>query len=349
MRKLSLLIFIIPLSTKLYGQLNLQQKISVSARQVTLETFLNQLETDFHVVQSYGMDNVNGQCIISIEAHNTRLMDILLKAADQCNLQFTVIGETIVFKAKSSLLNIERDIKGEEAIPNNPGLLFNTIPSRPRPLQDLLVKVDSIKIPAVIFAPSNAQQDVSRRVRVRHYASIFINYGYDINYYNYRDRPLDFQYFETKHTPAVGLGLEYNLTAHWHAALMYAWSQKEFALHHNFQVLDEEDPFPIMNQTNVDMKYHDFSFSLSYDLNLTPRHSLSVSMRYMISNLNSKNETTTYLNATPKASSYFVDASRRKLAELPLASPITTTLANRGSFQLNQHLVFLPLHPITKR
>jgi hypothetical protein len=320
MRKLSLLIFIIPFSTKLFGQLNLQQKISVSAKQVTLENFLNRLETEFHVIQSYGMDNGNGQCIISIEVENSRLMDVLFEAAAQCNLQCTVIGETIVFKARSPLLiTVEPKVDQvvEPVIPTNRDPLFIKIPSRAIPLQSLFVKIDSIKIPSINLAHTNVAGNNSHRVNNSH-ASVFINYGLDINYYSYRDRDLDFQYFKTKSTPTITLGLSYNIASRWQVAVASSWSRREVTLHHNFQVLDEEDPFPIMNRTSVDMNYREISASLSYIVMVGKHHGVSLATRYSLSYLYSVSETTTYLNSPPKKTSIFVDDCRKRLASIEL-------------------------------
>lgn len=82
----------------LYSQRILERQINIDVQAMPLEHILNELQQKYQVLFSYGFDRATGTLPVSIRANSISIYELIQKLAQQANLEFIVVGTTIVFR-----------------------------------------------------------------------------------------------------------------------------------------------------------------------------------------------------------------------------------------------------------
>jgi hypothetical protein len=84
--------------TTLYCQLMLDREISIHVKSMPLDEVLNKLQNEYYISFSYGFDNIKGRTLVSVESDGISVYKLIQELARQADLQFILIGTTIVFR-----------------------------------------------------------------------------------------------------------------------------------------------------------------------------------------------------------------------------------------------------------
>jgi hypothetical protein len=82
----------------LYSQRMLERQIDIDVQAMPLEHVLNELQQKYGIFFSYGFDRATGTTPVSIHANSISIYAFIQKLAQQANLEFIIVGTTIVFR-----------------------------------------------------------------------------------------------------------------------------------------------------------------------------------------------------------------------------------------------------------
>ena len=85
----------------IHSQALLDREISIAVRSMPLDEVLNKLQQEYAIFFSYGFDNATSKTPISVSAEAISIYDLLWELARQADLEFIMVGSTIVFRRVS--------------------------------------------------------------------------------------------------------------------------------------------------------------------------------------------------------------------------------------------------------
>lgn len=85
-------------SIYIHSQALFDREISIAVRSMPLDEVLNKLQQEYAIFFSYGFDNATSKTPISVSAEAISIYDLLWELARQADLEFIMVGSTIVFR-----------------------------------------------------------------------------------------------------------------------------------------------------------------------------------------------------------------------------------------------------------
>lgn len=124
----------------LYSQRMLERRINIDVHAMPLEHVLNELQQKYEIFFSYGFDRATGTIPVSIRANSISIYALIQKLAQQANLEFIVVGTTIVFR--SIYTSLQEESQRDAVYHQRITLLTDSTCSR-------RIKIESVKLPVI--------------------------------------------------------------------------------------------------------------------------------------------------------------------------------------------------------
>lgn len=365
-----ILLLTLSLSTTftLYAQVDLSRRVTIDVRDVHIAKLFEILETSYGLAIAFGIDNIPGTVKISLSADNKPIYEILHMICQQTGLTYQLIDNAIVFKYSPSAKKQETD----HSPASTPLLSSSAHDSSIHTTTDTVVVAnDSLPITNVdsLLIANHTPQDVpsyknsrkpesvpmmpaevpslfstsKKRSKLGLYgAGIFFSYAMDYNQFHFADLDIAYQHYKVDWNHSVSMGGYVIVSSKLYVSLGVGYATKDFSLYYHYKVLDPDDPFPIPDETKVQMRYVEVPLTIGYGILNRRKFALFIAAGFYPSYLIETRERTTYLNAGNSFTDYFVNDNRTTLHSATLGFIAHYSLTARCGIFIEPGYLFFP-------
>lgn len=325
----------------LLGQFNIGRSIYVNYHLTPLEAVLENLYAEHGITFSYGFDNISSSTPITINPRAITIAELLEEICRQAGLTYMIIEKIIVFRS------LKQDNFTESRIPEtsspasrktgrSPTQMLS-LTELPRPRSILAAPTISYDINTDVLSSQENQK--KRRLSQRVFG-IAVSPVVDFNFYEYRPRDLDFQYFKHRLNMGIGTSLYFYNGNRFLLKTGVNWASKNFTLHHNYLIFDPTEPVPIPDVTTVHLQYIEIPLNFGYTILRKKFTSIWLTSGVYFLNSSREDEKTSFQNRPQSRTAYFSHANNTKLFSGSLGLAVNQKVISKASLFIEPEFIF---------
>ncbi len=324
-------------------------KVDVNVKAMPVYQLLDSLQTTHRLHFSYGFDNNSGNALITLQAKDITFYHLIVEISKQAHLTFTIIGTVVVFKGKKTpLQNITPALPSISSPADSNFLIPVPIDSISKTADEVIMKIIPIvrkdSTPKVYYPTqlTTSKRWHPPRAQKKSYSRMRIGIGTLVEkpHYQFNDGSFPFQYYRYNASGGLSVILSYRLFPKLCVSAAVTTASRDFTFHHNFKVIDPNDPFPIPSATKVNQHYLEIPLLITAELFHVNNLYIQANAGFYLSQLTSKQETTSYLNKEDVSTSLYINNTRQRINAVGLGIAANYKLSDTFTLFLSPSVVF---------